>query len=132
MCHFAKFSCNKYKYLEDRSSIVVPKEVTDCQKLGPVTSGFNQAACDIFQTWCQSKQNCFGLVKCINDLKKEAEQSRTRKAYFQYLDGALEVNDADGETDDPNKCKAFSYLIYINIEVSVCVLLSYLFRRRSA
>lgn len=85
--------------------MVVQKNATDCERLGPTISGFNQAACDIFQgMWCPAPRSCFGLVKCIRDLKEEVDQSRTRRAFFEYLDGAPTVNDVDGETEDTEKC----------------------------
>lgn len=33
------------------STIVVQKDATDCNNLGPVTAGFNQAACGTFGKW---------------------------------------------------------------------------------
>eukprot|EP00581_Thalassiosira_minuscula_P005786 CAMPEP_0183744146 /NCGR_PEP_ID=MMETSP0737-20130205/65580_1 /TAXON_ID=385413 /ORGANISM="Thalassiosira miniscula, Strain CCMP1093" /LENGTH=2327 /DNA_ID=CAMNT_0025979781 /DNA_START=237 /DNA_END=7220 /DNA_ORIENTATION=- len=99
------FSCQKYELNADGSTTVVQKDTTDCNTLGPVTSGFNQAACDVFQgKWCPVPRSCFDLVKCVRELKDQIKESRSRQAFFGYLDGAPVLNDADGETEDPEKC----------------------------
>ena len=98
---FVKFTCQKYAELSDGSTKVVQKNKTDCERLGPLTSGFNEAACDIFHgTWCPNPRSCSGLKTCMMNIKEEVERGRDRKAFFEYLDGAPSVKDSD----DPTKC----------------------------
>ncbi len=55
-------------------------------------SGFNEAACDIFQgTWCQMPRDCQKLVKCINDTLNEVRDISNRQAFFTYMDGAPKI-----------------------------------------
>ena len=42
------YSCKKYAELSDGSTRVVQKSESDCKRVGPITSGFNEAACDVF------------------------------------------------------------------------------------
>lgn len=118
-----KFTCEKYATMADGSTRVVPKNETDCNRLGPLTAGFNEgmstfsvtflcsnymilikflarydfsAACDIFHgKWCPKPRDCSYLVQCINNIKTEVEQSRTRQAFYEYLDEAPNVEFAD-------------------------------------
>ena len=95
-----KYSCLKYIELSDKRTRVVQKNSTDCNTLGPITSGFNEAACDIFQgTWCPTPRNCAGLVNCIQDITDEVEKSANRQAFFTYLDDAPKV-----KTEEVCKC----------------------------
>ena len=45
MRNISKYSCLKYEANSAGKSIAVQKNHTDCNRLGPVTAGFNQAAC---------------------------------------------------------------------------------------
>ena len=57
-CHLTSSNCLKYACQKNMpnervdalsgSSIVVQKGPADCNNLGPVTAGFNQAACGMF------------------------------------------------------------------------------------
>lgn len=103
MSVFSKYTCQKYVTDSSLGSAVVQKNATDCNRLGPVTSGYNQAACDIFQgTWCPSPRDCFDLVKCVNDEIVAVEESRTRLAFLEYLKEAPKVEFT--ETNDQTKC----------------------------
>ena len=74
------------------SEYIVQKSESDCNRLGPVTSGFNEAACDVFQgTWCPSPRSCLGLVECINGTTNEVRNNTNRQAFFTYLDGAPKI-----------------------------------------
>ena len=87
-----KFSCSKYVQFPDGMSRVTQKNSTDCKRLGPVTSGFNEAACDIFHgTWCPTPRNCSALVECIAISTAKVEFRSDRKAFFKYLDNAPKV-----------------------------------------
>ncbi|KAL3786294.1 hypothetical protein ACHAW5_001907 [Stephanodiscus triporus] len=98
-----KFSCSKYVKSPDGTSRVTQKNSTDCNMLGPVTSGFNEAACDIFQgTWCPTPRDCSALVECIADATAKVEFRSDRKAFLVYLDGAPKVK--PDERKDPTKC----------------------------
>ena len=91
-CVSFKFSCKKYTRLSDGNASVVQKSETDCNRLGPVTSGFNEAACDMFQgTWCPSPRDCSKLVNCVNATMIEVNSTNTRKAFLKYLDGAPKI-----------------------------------------
>jgi hypothetical protein len=72
----------------DGSSRLVQKKTIECESLGPVTSGFNEAACNVFQgTWCPMPRDCSSLVKCID--KAIGKASRTGKiVFYEYLNGA--------------------------------------------
>jgi hypothetical protein len=74
------------------SEYIVQKSESDCNRLGPVTSGFNEAACDVFQgTWCPSPRSCRGLVECINGTTNALRNNTNRQAFFTYLDGAPKI-----------------------------------------
>ncbi len=76
----------------DGSEYVVQKSERDCNRLGPVTSGFNEAACDIFQgTWCPAPRDCQKLVECINGTTNEVKNNPGRQAFFTYMDGAPKI-----------------------------------------
>ncbi|KAL9191170.1 hypothetical protein ACHAXT_000876, partial [Thalassiosira profunda] len=97
-----KYECQKYEERADGSTILVPKESTDCNKLGPITSGFNEAACDVFYgTWCPLPRDCSYLANCIAEAKSVVQRDRNRQAFFEYLDEAPEVEDPLRET---SKC----------------------------
>ena len=88
-----KYSCSKYVLSPDGTSRVIQRSSTDCKKLGPVTSGFNEAACDIFHgTWCPTPRDCSALVECIANSTAKVEFRSDRKAFFNYLDKAPKVN----------------------------------------
>jgi hypothetical protein len=90
----SKFSCTKYEQSSssDLSSEVVQKSSDDCKMLGPVTAGFNGAACDIFHgTWCPTPRDCSALVQCIANAAAKVQFSTDRKAFFEYLNGAPKV-----------------------------------------
>ncbi|KAL3768372.1 hypothetical protein ACHAW5_005210 [Stephanodiscus triporus] len=98
-----KYSCSKYVQSPDGTSRVTQKSSTDCNMLGPVTSGFNKAACDIFHgTWCPTPRDCSALVECIADATAKVEFRSDRKAFLVYLDGAPKVK--PDEREDPTKC----------------------------
>ena len=102
MYFFCQYSCEKYVTLTDQSTKVVSKSPEDCERLGPITSGFNEAACDVFHgTWCPNPRTCSSLVNCTNTAKEEVEVRRDRQAFFQYLDGAPKV---ENPYDDPKEC----------------------------
>ena len=87
-----KYSCSKYVQSPDGTSRVTQKNFTDCKKLGPVTSGFNEAACDIFHgTWCPTPRDCSALVKCIADATAKVEFSSDRESFKEYLKAAPKV-----------------------------------------
>uniref|UniRef100_A0A7S4M8E9 Uncharacterized protein n=1 Tax=Odontella aurita TaxID=265563 RepID=A0A7S4M8E9_9STRA len=97
-----KYSCEKYFTLADQSTKVVQKGPEECKRLGPITSGFNEAACDIFHgTWCPTPRSCADLVNCIEGAKEEVEISRDRQAFLEYLDEAPKV---ESPYDDPKEC----------------------------
>ena len=76
----------------DGSARVVQKRETDCKRLGPITSGFNEAACDIFQgTWCPQPRDCSKLVNCVNAIMTEVNSTSTQQAFLKYLDGAPKI-----------------------------------------
>jgi hypothetical protein len=78
--------------MADGSEYVVQKSERDCNRLGPVTSGFNEAACDIFQgTWCPAPRDCQKLVECINGTTNEVRNNLSRQAFFTYMDGAPKI-----------------------------------------
>ena len=90
-----------YDTLTDGSNVLRPISPANCTKLGPINSGFNEAACDIFQgAWCPTPRDCQDLVLCIRDTAEEVERSRDRRAFLEYLNGAPEVEDPE----DPNAC----------------------------
>ncbi|KAL3784268.1 hypothetical protein ACHAW5_005992, partial [Stephanodiscus triporus] len=98
-----KYSCSKYVQSLDGTSRVTQKNSTDCKKLGPVTSGFNEAACDIFHgTWCPTPRDCSALVDCIADAAAKVEFSSDRRAFYEYLKAAPKVKPV--ERNDPTKC----------------------------
>lgn len=77
------------------------KDKSDCNRLAPLTAGFNEFACDIFHgTWCPIPRNCTKLVECILTTKEEMEGDGNRRAFFEYLDEAPEVE----FSDDPVTC----------------------------
>jgi hypothetical protein len=87
-----KFSCQKYVRMSDGTEYVVQKSEGDCNRLGPITSGFNEAACDIFQgTWCPSPRDCHELVDCVNGTIDGVRNNTNRQAYFTYMDGAPKI-----------------------------------------
>jgi hypothetical protein len=78
--------------MADGSEYVVQKSERDCNRLGPVTSGFNEAACDIFQgTWCPAPRDCQKLVDCINGTTNGVRNNTSRQAFFTYMDGAPKI-----------------------------------------
>ena len=89
-----KYECLKYEVKEDGGTRTTQKNGTsDCIRLGPATSGFNEAACDIFHgSWCPSPRDCNKLLDCIREEKDEVEVSRDRQAFAQYLRGAPDVS----------------------------------------
>ena len=87
-----KFSCQKYGRWSNGSEYVVQKSESDCNRLGPVTSGFNEAACDIFQgTWCPSPRGCGDLVDCVNSTTDGVRNNTSRQAFFTYMNGAPKI-----------------------------------------
>lgn len=106
----AQFVCKKYTTLTDGSTKVVPKGPGDCNVLGPITSGFNEAACDIFHgTWCPSPRNCTHLVNCLKNAAEEVQRSRDRQAFFEYLDEAPKVKDPDDAEECGDLREYFEY-----------------------
>ena len=96
MSPLKKYSCSKYEQLPDGTSRVIQKNSADCNRLGPVTSGFNEAACDIFHgTWCPTPRDCSALVECIANATAKVEFSSDRKAFFEYLNKAPKVKPAE-------------------------------------
>jgi hypothetical protein len=92
-----QFTCEKYATQTDGSTKIVAKGKGDCIRLGPLTAGFNEAACDIFSgTWCPVPRKCAELSQCVEDLKNELRSSRDRQAFFEYLDGAPAIKDTQG------------------------------------
>jgi len=88
------------------AAIVVQKSIDDCNNKGPVTAGFNQAACDTFYgQWCPSLRNCTGLVVCIDDEIAQVEADETRPAFLQYLKDAPSLDLLAGDSNDPTKCE---------------------------
>jgi hypothetical protein len=76
----------------DVSEFVVQKSASDCKRPGPITSGFNEAACDIFQgTWCPNPRSCDALARCIKELTDGVKNNLGRQAFFAYLDGAPKI-----------------------------------------
>ena len=74
-----QYECLKYTELPDGSTKIVQKSTTDCIRLGPVTSGFNEASCDIFHgTWCPTPRSCSILTGCIDEAMREVEDSTSR------------------------------------------------------
>lgn len=71
-----------------------------------MTSGFNQAACDIFQgKWCPSPRDCSQLANCINDEIEALEAAANRPAFLQYLNDAPKVNvQTFQESTNPTLC----------------------------
>lgn len=104
------FTCQKYVPNEridalPGSVIAVQKGISDCNNLGPVTAGFNEAACDVFYgKWCPTPRDCTELVLCIQDEIEEIERDDSRPAFLQYLKDAPELNLEGGESTDPTKC----------------------------
>ena len=115
------------------SAIVVQKGPDDCNNPGPVTAGFNQAACGTFckeygisvfdrfahshnqsslldttdtfyGQWCPNPRNCTDLALCIQDEILEIEADDKRPAFLQYLKDAPTVDVFEGESTDPTKC----------------------------
>lgn len=87
------------------SAIVVQKNESDCNNLGPVTAGFNQQACDTFYgQWCPLPRDCTDLVVCISDEIEQVEKDDTRPAFLQYLIDAPTLDLQAGEATDPEKC----------------------------
>ena len=102
-----KFSCEKYVDNKNKpgSAIVVQKSIDDCNNPGPVTAGFNQAACDIpGGTWCPTPRNCKILVECIEEEIEEITNDKSRPAFLQYLEDAPKIDLDNGEDTDPTKC----------------------------
>ena len=65
--------------------------------MAPITTGFNEAACDTFGgTYCYNPRPCDTLKSCIEDLRTEAKKYTTKKAYFQYLSDAPKITDVRG------------------------------------
>mmetsp|Transcript_2549 Transcript_2549/g.3954 ORF Transcript_2549/g.3954 Transcript_2549/m.3954 type:complete len:1065 (-) Transcript_2549:183-3377(-) len=98
-----KYSCKKYETRSDGSTKVVQKSAADCNTLGPLTSGFNEAACDIFHgTWCPIYRSCATIANCVKDAKEQVQKGRDRQAFYEYLNGAPELK--LDEYEDPDKC----------------------------
>ena len=102
ICHCcSKYSCTKYEQSSTNLlSTVVQKSSTDCKMLGPVTSGFNEAACDIFHgTWCPTPRDCSALVNCINEITENVRYFTDKRAFLEYLSDAPKVKDSEVRYD---------------------------------
>lgn len=115
----------------DGGTTVVQKGPADCIKQGNAISGFNEAACGTFcicefvltkwaqlshghimslltypdvyyGSWCASPRNCSALVSCVEAEIIKVRESRTRRAFLEYLEEAPKIEVVD--VGDPEKC----------------------------